>query len=106
MVIDKKTATFHTIVFSEYTPPDQNRFRSEVHAKLKSKLGDSFWVEYVNSIGENIENLSFCLDYVEKFYGTIDNSTTFTIKRSLWKDQQILLISWKNKNKILNRIFS
>ncbi len=105
MNLDRDEAEYHSIVLTNGKPNRKSGFKKAVEKFLKDHLGDSYYVEYVYSIGENISNINKCLSHVEKHFGDIDNSTTFNIKKSNWNDQKIVFMSWKNKNRALNRIF-
>ena len=93
-------------VLTEKRPLNLIRFRKRIESDLNSQLGDDFYVEYVHELEDEIQNLNKCLDYVEKKYGKLDDSTTFKIKRKKLDNQRVVYLSWKNRKRLLNRIFT
>ena len=97
---------YHSLVFTEKSLPRIREFESSIKRKLESRLGNSVHVEYIYNIGSKINNIDFCLVYIEKNFGTLGSSSTLGINTREIQDQKTLIISWKNKNWLKNRIFS
>ena len=106
MSSNRDNCMYHSLVLTEKRPLNFTRFQEKVKRDLFSQLGDDFHIEYVHELQEDIRNLNACLDYVEKKYGKLDDSTTFKIKRKTLNEQKIVYLSWKNKKRLINRIFS
>jgi hypothetical protein len=99
----KETAKYHTIVITEIKPDDSYTFEEEITGIIRKRYNESsVYLEFKHGIQDDINNISVCLDWVNKKFGDIGNST-FTIKKNQHEEAgKFIIMSWKNS--FLNRL--